>query len=211
MHAGRKVKKGAAPDRAVSEKVPQAKARESTAPLNLLDIVKNEALPGTQDFSSVRKNEKGGVLVSSEEIQSAFKILDPGNTGVVTLPSLKKVLGVFFPEMTAKEFRFLMNNQKSLSLEDIERFVKDNEIQNFDPVAEAFNTFDTKKEGSISNERLREIFMAFDLGELTSDELDLLKRSIDVNNDGDVDIEDFRFLIENPHGKKDEKVVKGKR
>ena len=203
-----KVKKSKATDISTSEKI-HAKARESSAPLSLLEIVKNEATPGIDDFSSVKKNEKGGVLVSTEEIQAAFKVLDPDNTGAVTLPSLKKVLGVFYPEMTAKEFRFLMNNQKSLSLEDIERFVKDNEIQNFDPVAEAFNTFDTKKEGSISNDRLRELFLAFDMGELSTEELDLLKRSIDVNNDGNVDIEDFRFLIENPQGKRvDDKKAK---
>ena len=40
--------------------------------------------------------------------------------------------------MTAKDYRFLMNGQRELAEEDLMELLKDNEIVNFDPVAEAF-------------------------------------------------------------------------
>ena len=96
------------------------------------------ALSTAVDMSKVRLNENGGVLVTKEELVSAFSMLDSEKYGFVTLNTLKKRLGVFFPEMSSKEYRFLMNNRKEMSLEDLEELLLDNEIGNFDPVAEAF-------------------------------------------------------------------------
>lgn len=54
----------------------------------------------------------GGVMMNPEDIQKAFSFLDADATGKISLSNLKKRLGVFFPEMTAKDYRFLMNNKK---------------------------------------------------------------------------------------------------
>lgn len=101
-------------------------------------LLGTQTLPADYDLSKVRTNAKGGVLVTPEEIQKAFSFLDVDNTGKVTLSNLKKRLGVFFPEMTAKEYRFLMNSKKELSLTDLTELVMDNELTNFDPVYESF-------------------------------------------------------------------------
>jgi hypothetical protein len=58
------------------------------------------------DFSKVRKNAKGGILISPEEIQAAFEFLDADKEGRVSMSSLKKRLQVFFPNMTTKEYRY---------------------------------------------------------------------------------------------------------
>jgi Ca2+-binding EF-hand superfamily protein len=81
--------------------------------------------------------------ISDEEIRSAFSFLDMDKTGQVTLANLKKRLGVFFPDMTPKEYKFLMNNRKELTIEDLNELLADNEISDpsFDPVAEAFKVF----------------------------------------------------------------------
>ena len=53
----------------------------------------------------------GGVLVTSEEIRAAFGLLDPDHTGNVSLATLKKKLGVFFPDLAAKVlklFKFIL-------------------------------------------------------------------------------------------------------
>jgi hypothetical protein len=78
--------------------------------------------------------------ISDEEIRSAFSFLDIDKTGQVTLANLKKRLGVFFPDMTPKEYKFLMNNRKELTVEDLNEILADNEISDpsFDPIAEAF-------------------------------------------------------------------------
>ena len=93
---------------------------------------------GALDVTKVRLNAKGGVMVTDNEINSAFSFLDVDKSGKITIANLKKRLSVFFPEMTAKDYRFLMNGKRELCEEDLLELLKDNEIVNFDPVAEAF-------------------------------------------------------------------------
>jgi len=102
----------------------------------LLNFTGTSSIP--VDVSKVRLNGKGGVLVTNTEIQHAFNFLDIDKTGKISLANLKRRLGVFFPDMTAKDYRFLMNNKKELTENDLMELLMDNEITNFDPVAEAF-------------------------------------------------------------------------
>lgn len=88
--------------------------------------------------SKVRKNHRGGVLITPEEIKLAFDFLDCDKTGKVSLANLKKRLGVFFPDMSAKEYRFMMNNKREMTIQDFNDMLLENEVTNFDPVAEAF-------------------------------------------------------------------------
>lgn len=130
------------------------------------------------DTTKVKKNSKGGVLVTFEELQAAFHILDLDKSGAITLPNLKKRLGVFYPDLTAKEYRFLMNNKKEMTVEDLSELLIDNEVTNFDPIAEAFKAYDTKNLGYISDEKLREVFISYGFGELSDEEMDILTRVI---------------------------------
>jgi Ca2+-binding EF-hand superfamily protein len=53
----------------------------------------------------VKKNSKGGVLITPEEIQLAFQMFEPDKNGAVSLQNLKKRLSVLFPELTLKDYR----------------------------------------------------------------------------------------------------------
>lgn len=149
---------------------------------------------GVSDFSKVKKNSKGGVLITAEEIQAAFNLLDSEKTGNVSLATLKKRLGVFFPDLTAKDYRFLMNNKKDLSIEDIEELLLDNDVSNFDPVFEAFRAFDPECSGVMDMNKLCEVFRAYGFGELTIEEIDILKRAADADGDGVIGLDDFRRI-----------------
>ena len=116
------------------------------------------------------------MLITPDEIAAAFQLLDTEKTGQLTIATLKKRLGVLFPEMTAKEFRFLMNNKKEITLEDLKELLVDNELNNFDPVADAFRVFDTDGKGVINEDKLRQAFVSLGFGELSDEELDILKR-----------------------------------
>ena len=59
------------------------------------------AKDATLKFDKVKKNAKGGVSITAEEIRTAFNLLDTDKTGV-SLPVLKKRLGVLFPDFTGK-------------------------------------------------------------------------------------------------------------
>mmetsp|Transcript_3598 Transcript_3598/g.10917 ORF Transcript_3598/g.10917 Transcript_3598/m.10917 type:complete len:119 (-) Transcript_3598:326-682(-) len=67
----------------------------------------------------VPRNSKGGVLVTDEELRAAFDFFDVENSGTITLANLRKRLGVFYKNMPAKEYRFLMNNKNEMTLEDL--------------------------------------------------------------------------------------------
>jgi Ca2+-binding EF-hand superfamily protein len=124
----------------------------------------------------IKKNANGGIYISPEEIQSAFQMLDLEKNGHLTLATLKKRLGPLFPDMTAKEYRFLMNNKKELNIDDLKELLIDNELMHFDPIVDAFHIFDPNDLGIVDEDRLRTAFISFGLGELSDEELAVLKR-----------------------------------
>jgi hypothetical protein len=110
----------------------------------------------TAPDSRIRKNNRGGILVTPEEIKLAFEFLDCDKSGKVSLANLKKRLAVFFPEMSAKEYRFMMNNKREMTLQDFNDMLLENEVTNFDPVAEAFKVrqrYEGRRSSLISSRR----------------------------------------------------------
>jgi calmodulin len=159
------------------------------------EALKDETNPETED-NGVRKNPHGGVYVADSEIQAAFDVLDADKNGFITLNNLKKRLGVFFPDMTPKEYRFLMNNQKEMTLDDLQELLSSNTIENFDPVAEAFKLYDTDNTGYIKASKLKEIFQVYGLGEVPDEDVDILGRAADIDGDGKISLADFRMMLE---------------
>lgn len=124
----------------------------------------------------IDRSTAGGVLVTPEEVQAAFEFLDEDAEGRVSAASLRKRLQVFFPTMTTKDYRVLMNNKKHITATDIIELLENNDVTGFDPVQEAFTAFDPSASGAISIQRLREVFSALGLGELGQTEVDILLR-----------------------------------
>ena len=91
-----------------------------------------------QTSNKVPKNALGGVYVTDEEIQNAFNFLDIDKAGKINMNSLRKSLGIFFPDIPLKELKFLMNDRRELTVNDLTELLKDNTIINYDPTAEAF-------------------------------------------------------------------------
>ena len=116
-----------------SSATPRQRKRTVGAPTPIIPNDPNEQL---------KRNSKGGILVTDEEIQNAFNFLDIEKQGRINLNTLRKSLSVFFPDIPLKELKFLMNNQKELTVEYLSDLLKGNEITNFDPVAEAFKVRD---------------------------------------------------------------------
>ena len=175
--------------------VPPSVLAASSKEAAALEAGKTVGLMAPVDMSHVQRNAKGGILVTQEELKAAFDMLDTEKMGVVTLTALRKRLGFFFPEMTPKEYRFLMNNRKEITFADLEELLTDNEITNFDPVAEAFKLYDPDEEGSIPGSRLREIFSAYGFGDMSETDYQVLLRTADADKDGKITIADFRAML----------------
>ena len=63
----------------------------------------NQLHNSTAKFDKVKKNAKGGVLVTPEEIQAAFSMLDAENNARVSIQNMKKRLGALFPGTNINE------------------------------------------------------------------------------------------------------------
>lgn len=52
-------------------------------------------------------------------------------------------MGAFYSTLPVKEYKFLMNGETELTYDDLYSLLKNNEVSNFDPVAEAFSVIQT--------------------------------------------------------------------
>eukprot|EP00937_MAST-01D_sp_MAST-1D-sp2_P000197 g197.t1 len=159
------------------------------------------ASPGVDDF--YERNDKGGIKVSDDEMQAAFDFFDPEGTGKITLASLKSRLGAFYTNMPMKEYKFLMNNESEMTLDDLKALLKDNEITNFDPLAEAFKAYDPTNTGYVDPEVLRRVFENLGFGEITDDDMKILIETGDVDKDGKISLDDFRKMVSFNKAKED--------
>jgi Ca2+-binding EF-hand superfamily protein len=66
----------------------------------------NAVISETHDLSGVPKNNRGGVLVTEQEIAQAFKFFDVDDSGRISSANLRKRLGVFYKDMPAKDYRY---------------------------------------------------------------------------------------------------------
>ncbi|KAJ8608753.1 hypothetical protein CTAYLR_007788 [Chrysophaeum taylorii] len=150
----------------------------------------------TRSEDLVPRNAKGGVLVTEQELKTAFDFFDVDSSGKITLANLKKRLGVFYKNMPAKECRFLMNDKNEMTFEDLKNLLLENEVKNFDPVAEAFKVYDPNGTGFVDTQVLRTIFENLGFGEVTEDDLQILTETGDVDGDGKISLSDFRKMLE---------------
>eukprot|EP01083_Nonionella_stella_P020420 56624_1 len=89
-----------------------------------------------------------------------------------------------------------MNNREKIKLEDLNSWLIDNELTNYDPVAEAFKIYDPDESGFINTEVLRSIFSQLGFGRITNEDLAILVETADCDGDGKVSLEDFRNMLD---------------
>ena len=64
------------------------------------------------------------------------------------------------------ELGTLTNNKTELKAKELYDMLKDNELENFDPLEEAFKLLDPEGKGELDIKRLKELFMALGYGEI---------------------------------------------
>ena len=177
--------------------------------------------PLSRNPPGLKKNSVGGIAVDESELRAAFEFFDVSGKGKITLHDLKNRLGTYFlpyiyififacPLLTKppthtpgafyknvplREYKFLMNNQSELSLDDLRSLLENNEIKNFDPVAEAFKVYDPQETGYVDTNVLKGIFEKLGFGTITKEDIQILVDTADIDKDGKISLEDFRNMI----------------
>ncbi|OLQ06552.1 hypothetical protein AK812_SmicGene10168 [Symbiodinium microadriaticum] len=84
------------------------------------------------------RNEKGGILITEDELKVAWEFFDTSGKGKLTMSEIKRRLQTFYKDITTREVKFLLNNQPEITFDELYALLKDNQLTNFDPVKEAF-------------------------------------------------------------------------
>ena len=86
---------------------------------------------------SKQGRQEQGIRITREEVESAFNFFDVAGRGVLRPKDLKARLSAFYPNMTNKEYRFLIS-EPNFTVDTLWNLLENNNITNFDPVKEAF-------------------------------------------------------------------------
>lgn len=146
-------------------------------------------------LSNIRRNAKGGIHVNPQELKQAFEFFDTDNKGFITIQDLKKRLGVFYDNLSLREYKFLMNNKQELTEQDLYYLLAHNELTNYDPVEEAFKIYDPRGEGFIDEAVFKSILVKLGFGSISDQDVQTLIETADIDKDGRVSLLDFRKML----------------
>ena len=145
-------------------------------------------------FANVKKNASGGVLVTDKEVEMAFRFFDPAGKGSVNKEGVQARLALF-PDAAEHGLQDLKGLESALTKKSLGKMLKNNKVTEFDPVAEAFRVLDPEGNGNVDMAVVREIFRGLGLGELTTDEINVIRKS-GGNSSGFITLEDFRTMLD---------------
>eukprot|EP00611_Tribonema_gayanum_P000952 TRINITY_DN1071_c0_g1_i2.p1 TRINITY_DN1071_c0_g1~~TRINITY_DN1071_c0_g1_i2.p1 ORF type:complete len:107 (-),score=28.53 TRINITY_DN1071_c0_g1_i2:127-447(-) len=83
-----------------------------------------------------------------------------------------------------------------MTLNDLRELLMDNEVTDFDPVAEAFKAYDPDGTGYVDMEVLRTFFSNLGFGDINNDDLAILVEAADVDGDGRISLNDLRRMTD---------------
>lgn len=185
------------PNKEVSPDMRSPESKYASPPKKKPDVQasKTEDEPKGPPEIYLHRNPQGGIYVHEKDIETLFRFIDSNNYGRITMQDLKKKVSLFAKEMTNRDFKFLMAGKNDISIKELYDILKYNELEDFDPIAEAFKFYDPEGTGFVDLNRLKEIFSLLGYEELTSGDLQILIECADADLDGKISLDDFRRLI----------------
>eukprot|EP00761_Pharyngomonas_kirbyi_P014689 gb/GECH01014719.1/.p1 GENE.gb/GECH01014719.1/~~gb/GECH01014719.1/.p1 ORF type:complete len:224 (+),score=73.22 gb/GECH01014719.1/:1-672(+) len=171
------------------------KGRKSSSSLTKKELFnKTPARKRSTKSLSDESAPKEGFEVTREEVSQAFAFLNPTGRKSLRPKDLKDRLSAFYPNMSSKEYRFLVD-QSHFTEDTLYDLLRDNDVTDFDPVAEAFKVYDPHETGYMNEDILKGVMESLGYGKLPPEEIQILKNVADVDGDGKVSLEDFRSMI----------------
>ena len=135
-----------------------------------------------------------------EEYKEIFEMFDKDKKGTISASDISKILKNFGNPKSVKEVEEMINDMDTssgdtnLNYEEFlmlikEQIQKDDE-NDLDNVLNAFKAFDKDNDGKITNSEFKYLLSTLD-GMLTDEEIDMIFKESDLDNDGLLDYEDF--------------------
>ena len=137
----------------------------------------------------------GAQKVTEEEIEEFLKEISGIKAPKITKAELKKYLDAFPKKYTPKEIQFLMNGKNEMDSKELYELLKSTQIEDFDAVEEAFKLLDDDRKGYLEVETFKQIFEKLDLGEIAPSDEDIFKEVADFDQDGVINLNDFRQIL----------------
>ena len=146
------------------------------------------------DISKVHCTPNRGVQVTDEEIETAFQFFDTEGRGLITANAIKDRLDMFKDKINLNEVHNLLNRTDGISLDDVKKFIKNNDLNHFDPFEEVFEAFDPSGSGFIDTDILQNLFRALNFG-FNEEDINFIVGLFDQNNNGKIGKEEFRNIF----------------
>ncbi|KEG14376.1 hypothetical protein DQ04_00501160 [Trypanosoma grayi] len=160
---------------------------------------------GRNSLEQSAQGRPKGISLTRADVEAAFAFFDVQNKKELKPRDLKVRLSAFYPEMTNREFKFLLDETTNGRFTAdslwsiIDNFHGTNtsaaECLKFDPVKEAFRIYDPQGHGVVDVNVLANIMQRIGLGELSQEEVELLIHTADFDKDGKINLEDFHNLL----------------
>eukprot|EP00434_Breviolum_minutum_P003819 symbB.v1.2.003360.t1/scaffold186.1/size279346/7 len=152
-------------------------------------------------FAAIFRGRESSTVLSTEQLQRAFQVFEDGN-GRISVQSCQKAFSLLFPKHRHFDVEDLSTGllQRVAEAGDVtcEKFiamyleaVKVGGLPGLSDLRDAFRLLDRDKNGTLD---LQELLVAFEQcapSRVPRDEIEALFRSIDVNGDGKIDVEEM--------------------
>ncbi len=113
----------------------------------------------------------------------------------ISQSELKKRIHIINPNFPMSELGTLTNNKTELKATELYDMLKDNELENFDPLEEAFKLLDPDGKGELDIVRLKQLFKALGYGEIEKKDTQILIECLDVDGDKKITLSDFKAIF----------------
>merc|ERR1711988_1774256 len=116
-------------------------------------------------------SKREGIPVDPDEIKAAFEFFDVNKKGKLNAADLKQRCSIFYKTMTPKDYKLLVGESGEITLKQLTKLLVQNELEDYDPVKEAFKVCDPGNTGYADPEILHNIFQSLDYGDITDEDL----------------------------------------
>jgi Ca2+-binding EF-hand superfamily protein len=180
-----------------------------TSEKSLAAIAKETEMLAGEGMTGNGNMIRGDMKVSEQEIEDFLKEISQFKAPKITRKELKTYLEAFPKKYSNKEIAFLMNGTYEMDSKQLYELLKSTQIEDFDAVEEAFKLLDVENKGYLTVDCFKEIFKNLDLGEIARSDEDIFKEVADFDQDGVINLSDFRQILTYKPGEDKEQIIDG--